>query len=207
MKWLPNALTILRCALAFVVAWMIWKTQLGVIDIQFFNEPPEPALFSSMWAGWPFLLFVFAALLDYADGLAARLLDAVSEFGARLDPFADKLLVGAALIAICINYNWHPIFSAPTVIIIGRDVLVTILRSRVKGGVPVTRAAKWKTAIAMIAVGGLLLFLGGHAFGIPSDPAEWLGFASLGLLYLAAALSLFTGWQYVRAALRSGEAR
>lgn len=202
MKWLPNALTILRCILAFVVGWMIWLADFGAIEFYIFNNPPPTKPFEHNWQGWPFLLFVFAAVLDYADGAAARALNAESEFGAKLDPLADKLLVGVTLIMICQSYSWHWIFVVPTFLIVGRDILVSILRSRVKSGIPVTRAAKWKTAIAMIAVGGLLFTFGAHAFGVDVEMTDWIGYPLLALLYLAAALSLSTAWQYVRAATR-----
>lgn len=205
MKWLPNALTILRCVLAFVVGWAILETGFGQPVFYHGGCEAHPSFHpdcprSSVWGGWPFVLFVVAALLDYFDGLAARLLDASSEFGAWLDPLADKLLVGITLLAISASYGWHAMFVIPTVLIIGRDIVVTFLRNRITGGIPVSKAAKWKTAIAMIATGGMLLFFRPWHFGLPMDPSEIGGAASVILLYLAAALSLYTAFQYVRAA-------
>lgn len=208
MKWLPNALTILRCILAFVVGWMVLTTGFGEplftrSNCSYLNDMPPDCLTSKLWGGWPFVLFVAAALLDYFDGLAARMLNAVSAFGAWLDPLADKLLIGITLLALCMAFDWSIIYCVPTILIIGRDFLVTLIRSRIKGGVPVSRMAKWKTAIAMAATGGLLLFQKYPAFHIPETIAALGGVASLVLLYLAAALSVYTAWQYVRAAFRT----
>jgi len=71
------------------------------------------------------------------------------------------------------------LIRSPTVLIIGRDIVVTFLRNRITGGIPVSKAAKWKTAIAMIATGGMLLFFRPWHFGLPMDPSEIGGAASV----------------------------
>ena len=201
MKWLPNALTILRCILAFVVGWAILHTKFGVIEIHLFSKPSSPELFAHDWAGWPVLIFTFAACLDYVDGAVARALDAESEFGAVLDPLADKLLVGIALIALSYRFDWYWLFLIPTLLIVGRDIFVTALRHRKGGKLPVSRLAKHKTAMAMIGVGGLLFTFGAHAFGVSSEAANLIGYPALAALYASAAFSLYTGYQYTRSAI------
>ncbi len=206
MKWLPNALTILRCILAFVVGWAILAAQFGNAIYYGPNchdigiQPKPVCRTETLWAGWPIIVFIVAALLDYLDGLAARLLNAATAFGAWLDPIADKLLVGVTLMALVISSKGNMLFLIPAVIIISRDLWVTAMRGRVAGGIPVSLAAKWKTGIAMTALGGILLFERPFETGIPIDLAGVGAAVSLLLLYLAAALSLYTGYQYVRAA-------
>ena len=178
LKWLPNALTILRCILAFVVGWTILQTSLNT------------------WV--PFGLFVVVAATDFLDGYAARKLNAVSAFGAFLDPVADKLLVAISLLALCQITNWNWVLLLPTVAIVGRDLFVTLIRLRPDISLPVSNLAKWKTAFEMIGIGGYLL-----TFAVPSSELRW---GSIALIYLAAALSLYTGYLYLRAAFGKSQA-
>ncbi len=172
LKWLPNALTILRCILAFVVGWSILTM-------------PESWL--------PFGLFVLVAATDFLDGYAARKLNAVSAFGAFLDPIADKILVAVSLLALCYLSVWSWLLVAPTVAIVGRDLFVTLIRLRPGISLPVSRLAKWKTAFEMIGIGGYLF-----TFALPLVSTK---LSSIALIYLAAALSLYTGYLYLRASL------
>ncbi len=174
MKWLPNALTITRCILAFFVGWTIYQTK------------------APTWG--PFVWFTLVAATDFVDGYAARKLGAVSAFGAFLDPVADKLLVAISLLAICYRADWHWILLAPTLAIIARDLFVTLIRLRPRVTLPVTRLAKWKTMFEMAGIGGYLAWL-----GWPQPAIYW---ASIGLISFAAVLSLYTGFLYVRAAAR-----
>jgi len=178
LKWLPNALTILRCILAFVVGWTILQTSLHI------------------WL--PFSLFVIVAVTDFLDGYAARKLNAVSAFGAFLDPVADKLLVAISLLALCQLTDWNWILLLPTVAIVGRDLFVTLIRLRPNISLPVSNLAKWKTAFEMIGIGGYLL-----TFAVPIFQLRW---TSIALIYLAAALSLYTGYLYLRAAFTKSQA-
>lgn len=194
MKWLPNALTILRCVLAFIVGWAILA--FGTSSIL------------------PFLLFVIVAATDFLDGYAARKLNAVTAFGAWLDPVADKLLVAISLLALCYVLNWWWAIVIPTIAIIGRDILITWLRSARPVSLPVTRLAKWKTALEMIGIAGMLICFSYVSPIVnllqPSNPETlsdtldgngvYLMYMSLLLIALAAALSLYTGFLYVRAA-------
>ena len=174
-RWLPNTLTLLRCGLAFVVGWQI---------LQLAGAPTSTY--------WPFVLFVGVAATDFVDGFAARALNAVSPFGAFLDPIADKLLVAIALLALCHITSWPWWLVLPTAVIVARDIYVTLIRLRPSVSLPVTRLAKWKTAAEMMGIGGYLLTYGVDIAG--------LRLLSLVLIGLAAAMSAYTGWLYVRAA-------
>ena len=172
-KWLPNALTIARCGLAFVVGWAIVFL---------------PSL-------WPLVIFAATALTDFVDGHAARKLKAESEVGAWLDPVADKFLVAVSLISVCYVYVWRFTLTIPTILIIARDVAVTVLRLFPNIKLPVVRLAKWKTALEMLGIAAIILAL---YYLTDSGPLFWGG---LTLIWLAALLSAYTGIRYASSAL------
>lgn len=211
MKWLPNALTILRCILAFVVGWAILEMGIGEtannnLDKLLFQEPIAT---SSMYWSWVALIFfILAAVLDFLDGWLARRWNAVSQFGRLMDPIADKLLVALPLLALTVAlWSSAPhgkIIILPVIVIIARDILITLMRFSPSGGknLFVTKLAKWKTAFEFFAIGIPLV-----AFTLRSDlwltrffPHNGMGDAWLIILYLAAILSVYTGYKYVRAA-------
>lgn len=105
-------------------------------------------------------LFLAASITDYFDGYLARAMKVQSNFGKCLDPIADKLLVAVSLIML-VNFSNNNLFILiPSMIIICREIMVSGLReflATINVGVPVTRLAKWKTAIQMIAITALLL--------------------------------------------------
>lgn len=169
LAWLPNVLTIARCLLAGVVAWLI------------ITQPPTSV--------WPFVAFVAVAMTDFIDGWAARRLRAVSEFGAFLDPVADKLLVGSSLVALSYLQAWDMLLLIPSLAIITRDLVATGLRLIPSIEMPVSRLAKWKTALEMIGIGALLA-----ASPLAFQPIWTLG---LIVIWLAAALSIYTLGLYV----------
>lgn len=173
LTWLPNALTFARCGLAMGVAWLIVTLPTGSI--------------------WPALAFILVALTDFADGWAARKFDAVSALGAFLDPVADKLLVGFSLLAIAAVHDWTLLLLIPSALIILRDIIATGLRLLPSVEMPVSKLAKWKTAIEMVGIVMLLLA------GPVSSAAVWN--TGLGLVWLAAALSVYTLGHYVGAVL------
>jgi CDP-diacylglycerol--glycerol-3-phosphate 3-phosphatidyltransferase len=173
LTWVPNALTVARCVLAIVVAWLILV------------QPVESFI--------PAVAFIVVALTDFADGWAARRLNAVSAFGAFLDPVADKLLVGTSLFALVSLNNWAWPLLVPTLAIVIRDVLATGLRLIPSIEMPVSKLAKWKTALEMIGILGLLL---AAPFSIG---AIWT--IGLIIVWLAAALSVYTLGLYCGALL------
>jgi CDP-diacylglycerol--glycerol-3-phosphate 3-phosphatidyltransferase len=194
LKHLPNALTLLRLVLAPVVAWAVWRTGLGE---------------DKAWAIVAAVLFVIAALTDLFDGMAARAFHAESRFGRIIDPIADKLLVGLPLIALSVllyikGWEFWLLVAAPTAVIVGRDVLMTVMRLTASDGegARVSQLAKWKTALELIVVGGAVLFplaptiLGANIDGaLVLDTIAWLIWNSA--LVVAAYLSAYTGVRYV----------
>lgn len=162
-----------------------------------------PALIATFYwdspiANWlAVFLFTAAAITDFFDGYLARSRGQQTKLGRFLDPVADKLLVGAALVMIAAFGRIDSITLIAAVIILSREILVSGLReflAEVKVGVPVTKLAKWKTAVQMVAIGFLLA--GSAAEPLP---AQWIG--TIGL-WIAAVLTLYTGYDYLRAGLR-----
>ncbi len=202
LKHLPNLLTGLRLVLAPAAAWAAWQYWAaidGAADVRTF------------WAWWTAGLFVAAALTDLFDGWAARALKAESKLGRILDPIADKVLVGLPLIVLAVQvletgYPLWPVIAASAAVIIGRDLLITVLRliSPDGEGVRVSPLAKWKTAVELTVVGAAMVAPAIHEQLAPQDRASgpettmigvWLAF-----LVLAAALSAWTGAAYLRPA-------
>jgi cardiolipin synthase len=140
-------------------------------------------------------LFTAAAITDYLDGYLARSWSMQSAFGRMADPIADKLLVGAAILML-VHFDRAPIL--PALIILCREILVSGLReflAEVRVGLPVSRLAKWKTGVQMTAIGFLLA----------GTAAPWWLFADeIGYygLWLAAGLTLITGFDYLYVGLR-----
>jgi cardiolipin synthase len=149
------------------------------------------------------LVFTGAGVTDYLDGKLARERLQLSDFGRMLDPIADKLLVGATLMAL-VGFARLPEGGIyPAIVIMLREILVSGLReflAEVRVGLPVTKLAKWKTGLQMAALGLLLLGRdGAHVIALGWLPMAWLGGT---LLWAAAALTLITGWDYWLAGLR-----
>lgn len=149
-------------------------------------------------AKWAALcIFVAAALTDYLDGYFARSRREQSALGRFLDPVADKLLV-ASVVLLLVAFDritgWTVIAA---LIILFREIMVSGLREFLAGlnvRVPVSRMAKWKTAIQMIAMGFLIVGDAGPGF-IPA-----LAIGKIGL-WIAAGLTLYTGYNYFRSGL------
>ena len=149
------------------------------------------------------VVFALAGITDYLDGRIARDRRQTSDFGRMLDPIADKLLVGASLMMLVGMGRVSFWGLYPAIVIMLREILVSGLREYLAGvrvGLPVTRLAKWKTGVQMAAIGTLLA--GNTAatlIGLPWLPASVIGEA---MLWVAALLTLLTGWDYLLAGLR-----
>ena len=199
MNWtLPNILTVLRLLAAPGVAIMFL----------YFKRP---------LADWFALtLFVGAAVTDFFDGYLARLWKQESKFGAMLDPIADKAMVVIALLVITGFSGMNPWILLPATLIMFREVFVSGLREYLGATaklLAVTKLAKWKTTAQMVAIA--ILFLGtgldflergrgptvGGLARLSEGAAGWATGVGITLLWIAAALTLITGWDYFRKAL------
>ncbi len=149
------------------------------------------------------VVFSAAAITDYFDGKLARDRRQTSDLGRMLDPIADKLLVGAALMMLAGTDRLHWGGLYPATVILLREILVSGLREYLAGiriGLPVTQLAKWKTGFQMGALGTLLAGGDGAAtIGLGFLPVDAIGEA---MLWVAAILTLLTGWDYLIAGLR-----
>jgi cardiolipin synthase len=143
-------------------------------------------------------VFAGASLTDYLDGYLARTFQQTSSLGRFLDPVADKIMVAVALMMLVADARISGLMVLPALVILCREILVSGLReflAELQVSLPVSRLAKWKTAIQMIAISLLLLGDAGPA---------WLPIVPIGdvALWLAAGLTLITGYDYLRAGLR-----
>ena len=147
----------------------------------------------------PFGVYTYACLTDFFDGYLARALQQQSAMGQFLDPIADKLLVSAVLLMLVASDAIVGVTVIPAVVILFREILVSGLReflAEVQIKVPVTVLAKWKTTIQMLALGFLLVGVAGPDFG----PVTTMQIGIVGL-WIAAALTVGTGYDYLKAGL------
>ena len=175
---LPNLLTMSRIALVPIVIALIW---IGEAEAR--------------WAATA--LYVLACATDYLDGYLARSWNQQSALGRLFDPIADKLLVGGCLLVLTAFDHIDGWSVLPALVILLREILVSGLReylAEIRVGLPVSRLAKWKTGLQMVALGLLLL---GDA-----GPAAWPTVAAGEVcLWAAALLTLWTGYDYLRSGL------
>ncbi|MGB5833139.1 MAG: CDP-diacylglycerol--glycerol-3-phosphate 3-phosphatidyltransferase [Thiohalocapsa sp.] len=174
---IPNILTLLRIAL------------IPVFVVIFYLPVPWARLVCA-------LVFTAAAITDWLDGWLARRWDQTSPLGAFLDPVADKLMVAIALVLL-VQADPRIVLALPAAVIIGREITVSALREWMaeigaRAQVAVSMAGKLKTTAQMIAI--VLLILHEPVFGIPVLPIGLI------LLYVAAALTLWSMVLYMRAA-------
>jgi CDP-diacylglycerol--glycerol-3-phosphate 3-phosphatidyltransferase len=174
---LPNVLTYARvAAVPVVVGLLFW---------------PE-----DVWSRWAALLvFVLAGVTDYFDGYFARAYAQQSTLGRMLDPIADKLLVAACLLMLAADGTIAGFSLWASIIILCREILVSGLReylSELRVGMPVSRVAKWKTVFQLVAIGFLIAGPAGEMI-LPGTTL-----IGLVLLWAAAALTIYTGWDYLK---------
>jgi CDP-diacylglycerol--glycerol-3-phosphate 3-phosphatidyltransferase len=171
---LPNLLTYARI---IAIPVIVWLALMG-----------DPA---GRWAA--FVLYVVAAITDYLDGYFARKWQVISPLGRMLDPIADKLLIGALIVALAADGTIAGWSLVPAIAIMLREIFVSGLREFMGDAgivVHVTKLAKWKTTAQLVAVGALLV--------VPIVPAVTL--VALALLWVAGILTVWTGWDYFRGA-------
>ncbi len=166
-----------------------------------------PLLVALMWGGsWQgylaaLLVYAAAAVTDYLDGAIARSRHAVSKLGIFLDPVADKLMVATVVLLLVANRDIDGVHVLAGIVIVLREITVSGLReflATAQVSLPVSQLAKWKTAVQMTAL-GLLIAARPLGVGLPGAPVEEAGLAAL---WVAALLTLLTGWDYLRTGLR-----
>ncbi|MCX7324378.1 MAG: CDP-diacylglycerol--glycerol-3-phosphate 3-phosphatidyltransferase [Hyphomicrobiales bacterium] len=177
----PNLLTYGRIlAIPAVVALLFW--------------PRED------WVRWIALaIYIIAAITDYFDGYLARAWHQQSAIGRMLDPIADKLLIASCLLMLAADETISGFSLWAAIIILCREILVSGLReflAELKVSVPVSNVAKWKTTAQLVAVGFLIA---GPAGEVVLPGTIMIG---LILLWIAAVLTLYTGWDYLRSGIR-----
>ncbi len=153
-------------------------------------------------ATWPmllcFVIMLVAAATDYADGWVARHKDQATDFGAMLDQITDKVLVLGALVALLATGKLSWMATMATFIILFREILVSGLREHLALAsidVPVSPIAKWKTATQMLAL--ILLYASYSGFTAIAGTLDVLAEVAF---IVAAALTLYTAWDYAKAA-------
>ena len=160
----------------------------------------EGKLKSSDPARWAALtLFIVASLTDFLDGYLARIWQQTSSIGRMLDPIADKLLVASCLLLLAADGTIAGWTLWAAIIILCREILVSGLREFLAGlkvSVPVSAVAKWKTTMQLIALGFLIAGRAGETV-LPGNVK-----IGLVLLWISALLTLYTGWDYMKAGLK-----
>jgi CDP-diacylglycerol--glycerol-3-phosphate 3-phosphatidyltransferase len=182
---LPNVLTLSRIFAVPILVFLLW----------------EPSWFDYAIT---FGLYCLVGITDYFDGYVARTQGTVSRLGQFLDPIADKIMVAAVIMMLVarpqaegppIIAEWHLI---PAMVILLREIIVSGLReflASLRVSMPVSALAKWKTTLQLVSLGALIL-----AGAVPQWP--WVHITGLASLWAAAALTLVTGWDYLRVGLK-----
>ena len=185
MLSLPNLLTLSRIFAVPILVFLLWR--------------PTPVDYAIT-----FVLYCIVGITDYFDGYLARAQGRISRLGQFLDPIADKIMVVAVLIMLISSRKANPVPEIaglniiPALVILLRELFVSGLReflAELKVSVPVSALAKWKTTLQMVALGALIL--GGS---VPDLPLVHI--VGLACLWAAAALTLITGYDYLRIGLR-----
>jgi cardiolipin synthase len=187
---LPNILTYGRIAAIPVVV--------GCIYVQSIMDGP-------LWLRWVAVaIFIAAGVTDYLDGYYARIWNQQSAFGRMLDPIADKLLVASCLLMLAADGIIHGWSLWAAIVILCREILVSGLReylAALRVSVPVTKLAKWKTTLQLVAIGFLLAGEAGDlaVSAISTEIGPVVTQIGLLLLWTSALITIYTGWDYFRA--------
>ncbi len=180
LKKIPNILTIGRIIIVpfFVLAFYL------------------PGFYGDLTA---LILFIIASFTDFLDGMLARMLGEESKLGELLDPIADKIIVATALILLVMDGTIRHYEVIAAIIILTREILISGLREFLAKGkirLPVSNLAKLKTVLQMVSIALLLSGeTGNKLINFQDYNAQTIGII---LLWLSAALTLFTGYEYMR---------
>ncbi len=190
---IPNILTGLRLV-AGVVMFLILAGATGGLPYLSAYLSPEDQFGLYRAAFW---IFVVAASTDWIDGYLARRWNATTRWGAILDPIADKILVTGAILGVLTSGS-VPQIAIPCGLILFREFAVSALRETTAGKVKldVTLLAKWKTTLQLVALGAQLLARNWDGFGWDFDYLVWFQTFADVLIWLAAIITVWTGWQY-----------
>jgi cardiolipin synthase len=186
MLTLPNLLTLSRIFAVPILVFLLWQ--------------PRPIDYAIT-----FVLYCIVGVTDYFDGYLARAWNSISRLGQFLDPIADKIMVASVIIMLVASRKADgdpPILQdfsiIPALIILLREIIVSGLReflADLRVSMPVSHLAKWKTTLQLVALGALIL--GGATPGQP-----WIHLVGVLSLWAAAALTLVTGYDYLRIGLK-----
>src|SRR5438874_1194001 len=188
MLTLPNLLTLSRILAVPILVFLLWR--------------PTPVDYA-----FTFVLYCVVGITDYFDGYLARAQGQISRLGQFLDPIADKIMVGAVLVMLISSRKANPVpeiaglHIIPALVILLREIIVSGLREYLgplNVSMPVSSLAKWKTTLQMIALGALIL--GG---AVPQAP--WVHEVGILCLWVAAGLTLITGYDYLRIGIKHME--
>jgi len=185
MLSLPNLLTLSRILAVPILVFLLWR--------------PAPIDYAITFA-----LYCIVGITDYLDGYLARAWGSISRLGQFLDPIADKIMVAAVLIMLISSRKSNPVpeiaglHIIAALIILLREIIVSGLREYLAGlqvSVPVSALAKWKTTLQLVALGALIL-------GGALPQMSWVHEFGIACLWAAAALTMITGYSYLRTGLR-----
>jgi cardiolipin synthase len=199
MKHLPNLITGLRLVLTLVVFLAMLGLASQPIIMWLVSTGIDPQLVQTGFYFTAFWGFAIAAVTDFFDGWLARRYKVESTLGAILDPIADKVLVAAAVVGLAVLGSWMVGLAGG--LILFREFAVSALRETLapKGlTLPVTLLAKWKTTLQLTALAMELVVAAWGAFSLPEGTLlrEYFEWAAHGLFWVAAVVTLITGWQY-----------
>jgi CDP-diacylglycerol--glycerol-3-phosphate 3-phosphatidyltransferase len=200
MQAIPNLITAARLVLGLLM-FLCLAGGAGAIPFLSDRLTSEAQFGLQRWA---LIAFALAATTDWVDGLAARRLGAESVWGAILDPIADKLLVAGTILGLSALGNsvpGYPHIVTAGAIILFREFFVSALRevgAKRGVGIPVSRLAKWKTTVQLLALGAQLLVSTGAAWGLTPEAQILAPLTALAnsLMWAAAAVTVWTGYAY-----------
>jgi CDP-diacylglycerol--glycerol-3-phosphate 3-phosphatidyltransferase/cardiolipin synthase len=184
---LPNILTLSRIAALPLLIWLLW-------------DPDQ-----SLGYLFGFALYALMGITDYFDGYLARTRGMVSKLGTFLDPIADKIMVASVILMLCSRDLIAGVHVVAALIILMREIAVSGLREFLGGlriSMPVSWLAKWKTTLQFVALGLLILGVGMKYINLMDEAGSWTFMFGLIALWLAAGLTVVTGWDYLRIGLR-----
>jgi CDP-diacylglycerol--glycerol-3-phosphate 3-phosphatidyltransferase len=185
MLTVPNLLTLSRILAVPILVFLLWR--------------PTPIDY-----GITFILYCIVGITDYFDGYLARAQGQISRLGQFLDPIADKIMVAAVIVMLIASRKMsgepviHGLHIIPALVILLREIIVSGLREFLAPqnvSVPVSALAKWKTTLQLVSLGALIL-----SGAFPSE--QWMHSVGLASLWAAAALTMVTGYDYLRIGLK-----